>query len=406
MLYVDIPTLPELKALAATRADACVSIYLPTTPVTQDTAASRIELKNLTKVALGQLEAVRFDKRRLAVIGDQLAELADDDGFWKYQAMSLAVLVTPDAMRTFRLPNRLTAMAEVSDRFHLKPLLRAITFPHETFVLALSENAARLVEAFADLPAQEVKIRDLPKDGADALKRQANDKGSQRISDRGKEGEKDLLRKYARQVDAALRAVLAGRDTPLILAATEPLASIFRSVNTYPGLVAVGISASPDRMSDAELAAAARPILDRTYARDLEAAKDCSRTERGKAAPPAISRMQRGRQPMVRSSSSCSTSTKSSPAPWTRPMAVSPSPRGRAPRPMASSMRSPAAPCSAARACWRCARRTSLARRSWLRSCAIPSDGVCAKENPARQRGVSNPARQRRPLTSSAWRPS
>lgn len=273
MLYVDIPTLPELKALAATRADACVSIYLPTTPVTQDTAASRIELKNLTKVALGQLEAVRFDKRRLAVIGDQLAELADDDGFWKYQAMSLAVLVTPDAMRTFRLPNRLTAMAEVSDRFHLKPLLRAITFPHETFVLALSENAARLVEAFADLPAQEVKIRDLPKDGADALKRQANDKGSQRISDRGKEGEKDLLRKYARQVDAALRAVLAGRDTPLILAATEPLASIFRSVNTYPGLVAAGISASPDRMSDAEFAAAARPILDRTYARDLEAAK-------------------------------------------------------------------------------------------------------------------------------------
>jgi hypothetical protein len=273
MLYVDIPTLPELKALAATRADACVSIYLPTTPVTQETAASRIELKNLTKTALGQLEAVRFDKRRLAGIGDQLAGLADDDGFWKYQAMSLAILVTPDAMRTFRLPNRLTAMAEVSDRFHLKPLLRAITFPHEAFVLALSENAVRLVEAFADLPAQEVRIRDLPKDGADALKRQANDKGLRRESDRGKEGEKDLLRKYARQIDAALRAVLAGRDTALILAATEPLASIFRSVNTYPGLVAVGISASPDRMSDAELAAAARPILDRTYARDLEAAR-------------------------------------------------------------------------------------------------------------------------------------
>ena len=273
MLYVDIPTLPELKALAATRADACVSIYLPTTPVTQETAASRIELKNLTKTALGQLEAVRFDKRRLAGIGDQLAGLANDDGFWKYQAMSLAILVTPDAMRTFRLPNRLTAMAEVSDRFHLKPLLRAITFPHEAFVLALSENAVRLVEAFADLPAQEVRIRDLPKDGADALKRQANDKGLRRESDRGKEGEKDLLRKYARQIDAALRAVLAGRDTALILAATEPLASIFRSVNTYPGLVAVGISASPDRMSDAELAAAARPILDRTYARDLEAAR-------------------------------------------------------------------------------------------------------------------------------------
>lgn len=270
MLYVDIPTLPEFKALAATRADACVSIYLPTTPVTQDTAASRIELKNLTKSALAQLTAAGFDKRRLSGLGDHLADLAADDGFWKYQAIGLAVLATPDTMRTFRLPNRLAAMAEVSDRFHLKPLLRAITFPHEAFVLALSEKDVRLVEAFADLPAQEIEVPALPESGADAVKREANDKRSRRTSDRSGEGEKNLLRKYARQVDAALRAVLAGRDMPLVLAATEPLASIFRSVNTYPGLVGERISASPDRMSHAELAAAARPILDRIYAQDLE----------------------------------------------------------------------------------------------------------------------------------------
>lgn len=281
MLYVDIPTLPEFRALAATRADACVSIYLPTTPVTQDTASSRIELKNLTKAALAQLAAAGFDKRRSASIGDQLAEFAADDEFWKYQAHSLAVLATPDTMRTFRLPNRLTAMAEVSDRFHLKPLIRAITFPHEAFVLALSENAVRLVEAFADLPAQEVNIRDLPKSGADTLKREANDKRSRRTSDRGGEGEKNLLRKYARQIDAALRPVLAGRNTPLILAATEPLASIFRSVNTYPGLVEEGISASPDRISDAKLAAAARPILDQGYARELEATKALFESRKG-----------------------------------------------------------------------------------------------------------------------------
>jgi hypothetical protein len=66
-----------------------------------------------------------------------------------------------------------------------------------------------------------------------------------------------------------LRPVLAGRDTPLVLAATEPLASIFRSVNTCPGLVDERISTSPDRMSNAELAAAARPILDKIYAQDL-----------------------------------------------------------------------------------------------------------------------------------------
>ena len=185
MLYVDVPTLPEFRALASTRADACVSIYLPTTPVTQDTAASRIALKNLTKQALEQLAAIGFDKRRLGAIGEQLADLAADDEFWKYQAVSLAVLVTPDTMRTFRLPHRLTAITEVSDRFHLKPLLRAIAFPDEAFVLALSEKNVRLVEVFADLPAQEIEVPALPESGADAVKRDANDKRSQRISDRG-----------------------------------------------------------------------------------------------------------------------------------------------------------------------------------------------------------------------------
>lgn len=281
MLYVDIPTLPEFRALAATRDDACVSIYLPTTPVTQDTAASSIELKNLTKEALSQLAAVGFDKRRLGGIDEQLADLAADEGFWKYQAHSLAVLATSDTMRTFRLPNRLTAMVEVSDRFHLKPLIRAITFPHDAFVLALSEKAVRLVEVFADLPAQPIDIRDLPTSGADDVKRQANDKRSRRTSDLGKEGEKNLLRKYARQVDAALRPVLAGRSTPLILAATEPMASIFRSINTYPGLVEGTISASPDRLSGAELATAVRPILDKLHARELESVKALFENRKG-----------------------------------------------------------------------------------------------------------------------------
>ncbi len=281
MLYVDIPTLPEFRALAAERAGACVSIYLPTTPLTQDTAVSRAELRALGKSALDQLATGDRDKRQRASIEDHLAGLAEDEEFWKFQAHSLAVLATPDAMRTFRLPNRLTAMAQVSDRFHLKPLLRAITFPHEAFVLALSENAVRLVEMCADLPPQDVKIAELPTSAADAVGRATlNDRSpSRRIQ--GSEGQKVLLRQYSRQIDAALRPVLAGRETPLILAVTEPLASIFRLVNTYPRLAQSGVSVSPDRISNADLAAAARPILDAIYDHDLRAMRALFDSRRG-----------------------------------------------------------------------------------------------------------------------------
>src|SRR5690606_28131098 len=113
MLYVDTPTLQEFKSLNAKRADACISIYLPTTPVTQDVEASRIALGNLAKQAIAQLEGVDFDKRRLWPIGEQLDDLLEDDEFWRFQAHSLAVFVTPDDIRTFRLANRLPSVVEV-----------------------------------------------------------------------------------------------------------------------------------------------------------------------------------------------------------------------------------------------------------------------------------------------------
>jgi hypothetical protein len=68
MLYVDIPTLPELKALISTRAEACLSIYVATTPLTQKVPASRIAYGNLVKSGLAQLETAGFDKRRRALI--------------------------------------------------------------------------------------------------------------------------------------------------------------------------------------------------------------------------------------------------------------------------------------------------------------------------------------------------
>jgi hypothetical protein len=150
MIYVDIPTLSEIRALHATRADACVSIYLPTTPQTQHVRASRIAFGNQTKAVLAQLDAAGFDKRRCALLEAELAALGEDDAFWRLQAHSLAILATPDNVRTFRLGTAVTETVQVSDRFILKLLLRFLAFPQHALVLALSGNEGRLVEVFAD----------------------------------------------------------------------------------------------------------------------------------------------------------------------------------------------------------------------------------------------------------------
>ena len=269
MLYVDIPSLADLKTLASQRGDICVSIYLKTTPVSQDTASDRIELKNLAKEAVRQLEAANADKRRVGALKEHLDDLVDDHEFWRLQARSLAVLATPDNIRTFRVPDSLSPIVEVSDRFLLKPLLRAVAFRNSCFVLALAEGAVRLVHVFAELPPVTVKVEGLPKDAASAVGRSSvNDRSpSGRIQ--GSEGQKVLLRQFARKVDSSLRGLMTGSDIPLVLATTQPLASIYREVNTYSHLAARGIDESPAHSTDAQLSDQARPVLDALYREEI-----------------------------------------------------------------------------------------------------------------------------------------
>ena len=267
MLHVDIPTRADLENLIQDRGPARVSLYLPTTPLTQQAQADRIALKNLIEDALAQL--ADHDKREVRALAEMLLDLVDDDEFWEVQANGLAVFATPAGLRTFRLPTRLRPMAAVSDRFHVKPLLRVVTVPQSAFVLALTPDSARVVEVSPDMPAFAVKVADMPKDAASAAGRASIKERSPSGRIQGAEGMKVRLGQYARKVDQALREFLAGRDLPLVLVATEPMLSIYRSVQSYARLAPTVVTTNPDSMSDADLAAAARSVLDELFVAEL-----------------------------------------------------------------------------------------------------------------------------------------
>ncbi len=274
MLHVDIPTLPEIQALVAERNRASVSIYVETTPQTQHIGEAGIVLSNLIKEADGQLEAAGVDKRERWAIVEQLEAVSEDEDFWKYQANSLAIFATPESHRSYRLPNKLSAMVQVADRFHLKPLIRAVSVEQHAFVLALAENEVRLIEVFSDMAPTEVRVPDMPRDAASAVgTATVNTRSHSSGRQHGSEGQKVHLRKFCRLVDAALRPLLSGRHEPLILAATEPLLSIYRSVSTYPHFATQVIETSPVRIPAHELAASARPILDERHAESIRAFK-------------------------------------------------------------------------------------------------------------------------------------
>jgi hypothetical protein len=258
MQHKDVPTRHEIESLARIRQEGCVSIYLPSGVTPPEADMARLALKNQLRTAVEQLESTDSEANLIEAITGQVHSIEDDRDFWRYQSRSLALFVNSSTCEVFRLPNIMTTACEVSDRFYIKPLLRSVTFPQSAYVLALSQHSVRLIDISAAAPATEVKVSGMPSEvGYPTGRLQAD------------EGAKVMMREFALAIQNALRPVLATATKPLILAAAEPMAGIYRQVSTYPHLADSVIAGSPELRSGEELATLARPILDELNAAEL-----------------------------------------------------------------------------------------------------------------------------------------
>ncbi|MEM8631484.1 MAG: hypothetical protein AAGF74_09620 [Pseudomonadota bacterium] len=274
MFYTDIPTTAEIRRLAEVRDPVCVSLALRTTPVTQEVQQDRIKFANLAHSALEQVPAMALGKADRAGLEAGLADIAEDDEFWAHQSESLVVFATPERTRTYRLPNHLVDDAQVSDRLHLPPLLRAVAFPHNAVVLVLGQNAVRVIEMTGNAPVGEIRVTGMPTSAAEVARKASIAGRSPKGRLQGSEGQKVHLLAFARRVDSALRSVLAGRDTPLIVVANEPLRSVFLSVCSHGAVLHGHPDGVSETSSDTDIAAAARGLIDGHYRDEVRALCD------------------------------------------------------------------------------------------------------------------------------------
>lgn len=271
-MHTDIPSRTDVETLAAIRDPGCVSIYIPTSTKSSESERARIELKNHVRRATDHLKATGAADALIASITSSIDDLVEDPDFWTYQSDSLALFVNGSIRRSYRLPTSLGSAWEVYDRFYIKPLLAAVSFPRSAYILALAQKSVRLIETTEDLPAAEVTVPDMPLDldSANGLDL-SNGRGSYA---RSEEDQKVRVREYAQAIENALRPVLAASSRPLIIAGAEPLASIFRQVTSYSQLADEVITGNPEEKSGEQLAEAARRILMGRYAAQRVALKD------------------------------------------------------------------------------------------------------------------------------------
>jgi hypothetical protein len=269
----------DVESLLLDRKGPCVSLYFSTISSALRTLQGPIQLRKLLGQARVELRRRGLDEHAIDELLEPADELAENRhrSFWSEPDEGVALFLAPRFVRAFRVPRAFRERCVVGDRFSLKPLLPAIGSDQIFYVLALSGNEVRLLEATSQT-VQRLFPEGLPHSISEALGEQktaqylqyhtaASSRGNARQAiyhghGVGDEDGKAELRRYLHPVETALRKVLAGSSAPLVLAGAEPLPSLYREISNYPHIAEEGIAGNPELVRDEELRDRAWQILE------------------------------------------------------------------------------------------------------------------------------------------------
>ncbi|MCE5328043.1 MAG: hypothetical protein LLG01_16675 [Planctomycetaceae bacterium] len=248
-----------------------VSIFMSMHPFGPQKQEDSLRLKNLLDKARDRLIAMGVAGARAQQRVDAVASRIDAGRIWQNQCHGLAVYLGPKHDYVFQLPLAPREMVVVGPRFHIKPLLAALALVGRFYVLALSSNQVRLYEADPK-GMRVIETAALPRDYDEATRfnqfqRQvsfhtrtsAHGAGSRRPAMFHSQGggdeadRKRYLLDFCHMVDAGVQSVLAGQTVPLVLAACEPLAGIFRQCCSYRFLYSHIVEGNPELLSPEDL---------------------------------------------------------------------------------------------------------------------------------------------------------
>jgi hypothetical protein len=286
---MDILSRDDLKNLSEKRDGWHVSIFMPTHRAGPETRQDPIRLKNLLGQAEEQLVAAGLRPPEAQARLEPASKLVQDGLFWQRQSDGLALFVSRDIERHYRLPLHFEELAVVTERFHIKPLLPLLSGDGRFYVLALSQGEARLFQG-TRYSVSELDLEGVPTSLAEALSLDdperrlqfhtasgpSGGKGSRPAMFHGQgapsQDQKDDILRYFQKLDTGVQELLAGEQAPLVLAGVDYLFPLYREANTYPHLIEEGIEGNPDDLSAQELHQRAWAIVQPRFLKEREVA--------------------------------------------------------------------------------------------------------------------------------------
>lgn len=266
----DLPTRENIRDLISKQAEGCISIYMPTFRAGRKTEQGPIRLKNLLKQAEQYLFDLRFRTPQIRTLLEPAEELLANGLFWQNQSDGLALFLSSAGLLNYRVPLPFDELVVVAEHFHVKPLFQLLTGDGLFFVLAVSQNAVRLLEC-TRYGCDTIDLEGVPASIAQALRFDDPEKQLQFHTGTsapgtggvrsalfhghgvGTDDAKTNILRYFRSIDQGLQKLLQDKQAPLVLAGVEYLLPIYREANHYPYLIEEAIKGNPEDLSDKTL---------------------------------------------------------------------------------------------------------------------------------------------------------
>jgi hypothetical protein len=256
---MDILTSDTLKPLMHRQMGICVSVYMPTHRKGTEIQQNQILYKNLLRKIEERLISSDLRPSEAKDLTTPAQELLGDVPFWRNQKNGLALFISQELFRYYRLPRKFEELIVITDRFHLKPLIPMISSNIEFYILAISQNKVRFFEC-SRYQSKEVTLSGIPENISEALNLDDFEKHSQLHT--GSEDTKANILQYFKRVDRGLREYLKDKKASLVFAGVDYLYPIYRETNTYPYLAERSVSGNPEGLSADDLHALAWPIVE------------------------------------------------------------------------------------------------------------------------------------------------
>jgi hypothetical protein len=285
---MDAFTRSDLRRISAMTADPALSIYMPTYRSGREVRQNATRFKNLLNQARNQLDVYGLSARQIDGLLSEVSKLEGDDLWWNNQSDGLALFAAGEVFERYRLPMDVSELVAVGPRFHLRPVVQLLQGDGRFYVLAVSQQRVRLLEA-TKFHVEQLQPERLPTDLRSALNIDEYVSSLQQhsTSGRGVAGgmifhghggadmdirKRDEIARYFQLIDAVLNPYLAGERTPLVFAGVDYLFPIFREACKYQGLVDAAIAGNPDDLSAAQIHAQAWQVMEPRFAAQRDTA--------------------------------------------------------------------------------------------------------------------------------------